>query len=906
MVSGRGSTDGHERRAARAWARLARFPMSGGALFRLRGALAPHWGALLALAVFLVAGLALLDDYGAIYDEFVRAQHSREAWAFVVGANNGFVDAPFYIRLYSPLFDWMSLFAKRSFGLEEARSLHLFTHLIIHLSFLAGGLFAYMLTFRLFGSRILGLFALTLFLLHPRLYAHAFFNSADIPFLAMFMIALFLAHRAFKRDNVAAFALLGVAVGILVNLRVMGLILVAAVPAMRALDCAFASHWEERKRAVLTTGAFGLACGLAAFALFPYLWGDPIGRAIEWWTTLSSHPYIEFEQFMGRTYASSKFPAEYLPIWFSITGPPFALLLGGVGIVAALIVGGAKSPRRALGNTRLRFRFLLVGCFALSIAAPALLGGNFYHGWRHIYFAWAPFALLAAFGLMALASAAWGARMRAAVYGAAGAGFAATLISMGLIHPNQQSFFNFLVDRVTPEHLRTQYTMEFWDNTRRQAFEWLLRSGVVPAEERIFVSGSHAPYDLVWSMLPDADQRRLKQSQSLDAFAIRKGNLELEPRDLSAHRIQVYGNTLLEVIRKPDLQGVYETTLGLDPDPGIDAPFDVYALDGALALVTEPCAPSFIENVGIILKTTSVDRNDLPSWREGKPDEERYAQFGEYGALFDGKCVASIPLPAYPIADIRVGWWPELLDEGEARDAVRRAQEKAPPLARFPSGGRLHLGEGALVYVEEPCDPSDTEIPFALVAFPEDASDLPAGRRARGYERFEFDFYRIGTLYEETCAAILPLPDYPVEAVRIGRIQEDGSAAWTAGFSLRRERYRATYASAAGGEPVARGAFDVHLSDGALVYAREECEQGDMEARFFLHVVPERVGDLPEGRREFGFDNLDFDFFRKGALFAGSCAARIPLPDYPVDSIRTGQYVSGVGEIWSVEFEVGR
>ena len=873
-------------------------------------ALAPHWGALLALTLFMVAGLAVLDDYGAHWDEFAQRQNAEVNLRYLAdGDFDAFISGLWidHDKFYGMALEAPLLLIERAFGIDDdPRAVNLSRHLHSRLLFLAGGLFAYLLALRLFGSRLVALAAMLLFLLHPRLYGHSFFNNKDIPFFAMFIVALFLAHRAFRRDGLAAFALLGAAVGLLVNLRIMGVVLLAAVPALRALDFALAPGWAERKRILLTTGAFGLACGLAAFALLPYLWGSPIGRAIESWTTLSNHPYIGFEQFMGRTYASSKFPAEYLPIWFSVTSPPFALLLGGVGIVAALIVGGAKSPRRALGNTRLRFRFLLVGCFALSIAAPALLAGNFYHGWRHIYFLWAPFALLAAFGLGALASAARGARMRAAVYGAAGAGFAATLISMGLIHPNQQSFFNFLVDRVTPEHLRTQYTMEFWDNTRRQAFEWLLRSGVVPAEERISVSGSHAPYDLVWSMLPDADQMRLKQSQSLDAFAIRKGNLEPEPRDLSLHRIKVYGNTLLEVIRKPDLQGVYETTLGLDPDPGIDAPFDVYALDGALTLVTEPCAPSFIENVGIILKTTPVDRNDLPSWREGEPDEERYAKFGEYGALFDGKCVASIPLPAYPIADIRVEWWPELLPPAEARDAVRRAQEKAPPLARSPSGGRLHLGEGALVYVDEPCDPLDTEIPFHFAVFPEDASDLPAGRRARGYERFEFDFYRIGALYEETCAAILPLPAYPVDAVRVGQIREDGSAAWTVAFSLRPERYRAAYASAAGGEPLARGAFDVHLSDGALVYAREECGLRDTEARFFLHVVPERVGDLPEGRRELGFDNLDFAFFRKGALFEGSCAARIPLPDYPVASIRTGQYVSGAGEVWSVEFEVRR
>ena len=109
----------------------------------------------------------------------------------------------------------------------------------------------------------------------------------------------------------------------------------------------------------------------------------------------------------------------------------------------------------------------------------------------------------------------------------------------------------------------------------------------------------------------------------------------------------------------------------------------------------------------------------------------------------------------------------------------------------------------------------------------------------------------------------------------------------------------------ASGEPVARGDFDVHLADGALTYVKQPCEQEDTEARFFLHVTPERVSDLPEYRREHGFDNLDFAFFPNGALFEGRCAARAALPEYPIASIRTGQH-DGNGEIWSAEFAVGR
>ena len=97
---------------------------------------------------------------------------------------------------------------------------------------------------------------------------------------------------------------------------------------------------------------------------------------------------------------------------------------------------------------------------------------------------------------------------------------------------------------------------------------------------------------------------------------------------------------------------------------------------------------------------------------------------------------------------------------------------------------------------------------------------------------------------------------------------------WSASFRLNPEPHRAAYRAALAGEPVARSSFDLYLTDGALIYVKEPCEQADTEARFFLHIVPQSADDLPEGRREYGFNGLDFDFFSHGALFAGGCGAR--------------------------------
>ena len=53
---------------------------------------------------------------------------------------------------------------------------------------------------------------------------------------------------------------------------------------------------------------------------------------------------------------------------------------------------------------------------------------------------------------------------------------------------------------------------------------------------------------------------------------------------------------------------------------------------------------------------------------------------------------------------------------------------------------------------------------------------------------------------------------------------------------------------------------------------------------------------LPGHRKQYGFDNMDFDFEAHGMIFDGKCLATVALPDYAITSIRTGQYVPVEGD----------
>ena len=359
----------------------------------------PFWAQALALcALFAVVGVAILDDYGVTGDEATQRQIARANAAYIA---TGSADALYYrdYRYYGIAFEMPLLLAERALGLRDTRPIYLTRHLLTHLFFIAGGFACGMLAYRITGSRWIALFAIPLFLLHPRLYAHSFVNTKDIPFAVALTIALYLAHRALRKDTLAAFLLCGVGVGLAISLRPFALMLPPLLLAMRAPDL-WQTRGDERKRITLTSAAFLAATLAAVYIIHPHHWENPL-RFIEGIRFAAQHPTILSNLFMGEIYRSDAIPWNYIPVWFAITAPPIALLTGAIGC-AAVCGRAITRPIAALRDRETRFGVMLLGCFALPVAVIIALQSNIYDGWRQMYFLWAPFCLLAAIGLRAI------------------------------------------------------------------------------------------------------------------------------------------------------------------------------------------------------------------------------------------------------------------------------------------------------------------------------------------------------------------------------------------------------------------------------------------------------------------------------------------------------------------------
>ncbi len=791
------------------------FPLSHLAL--LRHAHAPFWAQALALcALFAIAGVAVLDDYGVGRDEQLQREITIDGADYALTV----LEEPISNsdRYYGLAFEMPLLLAERALGLQDTRHIYLMRHLLTHLFFIAGGFACGTLAYRMVGSRWVALLAMLMFLLHPRLYAHSFFNTKDIPFAAMLVIALYLTHRAFRRDTLGAFLLCGIGVGLAINLRVFALMLPPMILAMRGLDLWQASDRGERKRILATAGIFAAAAIATVYIIHPYYWDNPL-QFIEGARVASQHPNIIKTLFMGELYSSEAVPWNFIPVWFAITAPPVTLLLGAIGC-AAVCWQGISRPIHALIGRETRFRILMLGCFAPPVVVVITLQANIYNDWRQMYFLWAPFCLIAAVGMSALASggaakdATGGvaARLpgwvrgvgrlhmarRALAYGAAGIGLITTLTAMAALHPHQQVYFNALVDTKTPGALGNRYEMDYWFPAHRELLEYLLarypddtlRVGARRGKRNEFI-------------LPSHDRERIVITDSLDAdfYLYRDYYHRRDTSVLSVfHNIQAYGSVIAYIIA---------------------------------------------------------------------PNSDAYLNHN--------------------------------------RAAYDDAAANGTLLARANFDIYIHNGE--LRYLNADCEQPSANIDFIKIfahVFPVNPADLPADYRERGFENRDFEG---GAFFDGKCIAMRSLPDYPIARIRTGQ-RVNGEVIWRADIDLSAHAAaQALYESIAAGDygqPVAQSDFDVYLRGNTLAYLKEPCAPADTNARFLLHITPANPADLPAANREHGFANLDFQFADHGARIDDKCVVTRELPNYAIERIRTGQFVSGEGQLWGAEFAVGR
>ncbi len=503
--------------------------------------LTPYYPGILLFILAMILGLVVFRDYGIAWDESMQRHTGEVSLNYILHADNGLFS--YRDRHYGVGFELPLIMLEKVLHIKDPGNAYLMRHLVSHLFFLVSAFCCYLLALRLFKNQFIACIGFLIYAFAPRIYAHSFFNSKDVPYLAMFMIVFAISQYTFEKNKKWLYIILGLACGYTTSLRIMGVILDGFILFFLGIDLLTAMLQKEKiKQPIVNILLFGASFFIMLYACWPYLWTNPVENFIISYKRMSHFDWPFTVLISGKQVPGTELSWTYFPTWFLITNPILWLITGFAGIILA-IISFLKKPLAYLRNTQDRNFLLYLLSFGIPILAVIFLHAVIYDDWRHLYFVYAPFVML----LLCFINYVRNTRFKIIIE-------IACLLQIGLIvffmvrnHPYQQVYFNELVSHQN-ESLRKNYELDYWGCTNKQALEYLVAKH---PEGSILVSGSAVGEYLIrfnTQLLKEKDRVRIEITtpERADYFI---SNFRWHPEDYpypqKEYSISVLNSTIL-------------------------------------------------------------------------------------------------------------------------------------------------------------------------------------------------------------------------------------------------------------------------------------------------------------------------------------------------------------------------
>jgi len=449
----------------------------------------------------IILGLFIYKDYGVGWDEPAQRNIGVVNLQLIRSGDRSILDG-FGDKDHGAAFELTLLWIEEVINPATFGDMIAIRHLCSYLFYIAGILCGYLLALRLFRKQWIALSGMAMLVLQPRIFAHAFFNSKDVPFLAAMLIALYAVSGAFERRRIYMFVLAGIACGLATGIRTMGLLLMLLAGIMLLRDIIIA-RGEARKMVLWQTLAFTFSALATLYICWPTLWFDPLQSLADIIVRLSRYTAnSSYLLFNGTVYSNSNLPWYYIPEWFCISTPVGWLILGAAGIFLCCR-RLFKRPFVSLDDPKTRMLLICATCFALPVIAVIAMRSVLYDDWRHLYFIYPPFVMIALYAVEKIAAQKWG---KMAVGAICGVQTIATTAFMISAHPLQQVYFSPLVSH-RPEYLRKHFDYDYWGVSYRQGLEYILAHD--QRDTIILVNYSNTPLRENANALPESERRRI-------------------------------------------------------------------------------------------------------------------------------------------------------------------------------------------------------------------------------------------------------------------------------------------------------------------------------------------------------------------------------------------------------------
>ena len=448
--------------------------------------------------VVLIIGLAVYDDYGISFDEPIQRQHSLINYEYinekVFGREISYIKNLNLPSLEGYTFNFYNMAMQVPLVFIEnlnhfamsTRDIFLMRHLFTFLIYFCALICFFFLCRDLFKKEWLALAGTAMLFLFPRFFAQSFYNIKDMVFIALFIIALFLMIKLLiKKRRILWCVLFAVALAFSTNTRFIGAVLLPVLFVAMILEDVAGPFFKNRELAEdisAYNGKFSLTKRMLPYILVPAVfiatyifitpasWNDPLHYIKSTFTEFSDYSYWDGTMvFAGNLVTSAERPWYYIPVWMGITIPVFYIAMFFPG---AVILVKNTLKKRFAGFFKDRYVWLAFFLFLIPLLALIATHTTIYLGWRHVFFLFVPFVLIAAYGVGGLQDIFSNMKLKFGKWILPVVTIAALAVGAGRIivnHPYQFDMFNAI-----GIPMASQFDRDYWSLTGVDMTKYIL------------------------------------------------------------------------------------------------------------------------------------------------------------------------------------------------------------------------------------------------------------------------------------------------------------------------------------------------------------------------------------------------------------------------------------------------
>jgi hypothetical protein len=417
--------------------------------------------------VLFITGLFIYKDYGFSWDEDSQRRENGLVNYNYIHNNNYQALIEGNEKYHGPAFEIALIYIEKAFNLKSSRDIYLMRHLVNFFVYFISVLFFYFIIYKEFKKRHIAFIGTLFFILTPRIFADAFYNSKDLVFMSFVIINIFTTLWLLRKFNFTSAFINGLVTGIVIDTRVMGVI----IPAITFLLICFhfLRNKMERKSILFSTIVWGMFSCIFVYAFWPVLWRDPVHHFIKSITEMSHYHWESYLTFIGGRFDANYIPRMYIPVWMLITIPILFLILF---ITGAIILKYRFFRKQKITS----YDWLNSQIFIIPLLAVIILDSVVYDGWRHMYFIYPSFIFIAMKGYEWIEDC-FSTRKNGKLIVTGGTylycGY--LLFTTIWLHPYENLYFNSFAGN-SINTIRKRFEIDYWGLSYKEALDHILKT----------------------------------------------------------------------------------------------------------------------------------------------------------------------------------------------------------------------------------------------------------------------------------------------------------------------------------------------------------------------------------------------------------------------------------------------